>query len=600
MILYGTPNECCLLSEPRAQTRVPSIWSCLLIALSLFVIAGGCATQEEWDRFWAGFQDKGEQPSANPPLASNSRAVQGTVGEYVTIDGLRMNHVRGFGLVVDLIDTGGVDGPERVKDYITKEVRRSQEIGAPGETVDEILKGRDSAMVNVTGQIPAGAKKGDRFDLVVEKMGSQTRSLVGGRLVLCELKLFADTPSGVIEGKPLALGSGPVFVSPFDRAGLATSKVDLKLGFVLGGGVVKEPRKIRLVLNDPRYSIAQQIVSRLNGRYAKADPIADAKGASTIELTIPPEFQDRKRVFLERVMHTTLNEHPATLERRAKELSDEIMIEGAEYESIGLAWEAIGKVALPIVREHYLSPKPEIAYFSGRTGLRLEDNNSVAVVGKCARDPNSAYRLQAIDELGYATVLHGAGEQLRKLLDDPDEDIRIRAYLALRRRPHPAIESKVMDRDNFVLDIVDSKGPFLIYVQRLVEPRIAMFGTQMKCHPPAVFPGERNDGRRLLTQISAMRDDDHLTVIYRNKRSGINSPRLEAPLLVRDLVKFLGDRFETDDNGRPTGLAVPYSEVIDIFYAFCKSETIPGQLVVEEATAREEGADSKEREESEY
>lgn len=583
---------------PRYNSLGPR--HCAAIALAIGLALGGCSTQEEWDRFWDSFKDKGEQPSANPPLASNSQAVKGTVGEYVTIDGLRMNHVRGFGLVVDLVDTGGVDGPEQVKDYITKEVRRSQEIGAPGETVDEILKGRDSAMVNVVGQIPAGAKRGDRFDLFVEKMGSQTRSLVGGRLVLCDLKLFADTPSGVIEGKPLATGGGPVFVSPFDRAGLATSKVDPKVGFVLGGGIVKEPRRIRLVLNDPRYSIAQQIVSRLNGRYAKADPIADAKGASTIELTLPPEFNDRKRVFLERIMHTTLNDHPAMLERRAKELSDEITDEGAEYESIGLAWEAIGKVGLPIVRHHYHSPKPEVAYFSGRTGLRLEDNDSVAVVGKHAREPNSAYRLQAIDELGYATGLHGAGEQLRKLLDDADEDIRIRAYLALRRRPHPAIESKVMDTDNFVLDVVDSKGPFLIYIQRLGEPRVAIFGAQMKCNPPAVFPGERNDGRRLLTQISALRDEHHLTVIYRNKRTGVNSPKLEAPLLARDLVKFLGNRFETDDEGRPTGLAVPYSEVVDILHALCKSGSIPAQFVVEEATAREEGADSKEREESEY
>jgi hypothetical protein len=169
----------------------------------------------------------------------------------------------------------------------------------------------------------------------------------------------------------LAAASGPVFVSPFDRAGLATSAVDKTIGTVLGGALVKDPRKVRLVLNDPRYSIAQQIVSRLNGRYAKADPIADAKGPSTVELTIPAAFNERKRVFLERVLHTTLQENQAMLERRAKDLGDEIKEEQAEYESIGLAWEAIGKVALPVIREHYHDSKPESNYYAARTGLRL-------------------------------------------------------------------------------------------------------------------------------------------------------------------------------------------------------------------------------------
>ncbi len=573
-----------------------------MIGLGIVLAVGGCATKEEWNRFWDSFKDKGEQPEANPQLASKSKALQGTIGEYVTIDGLRLTQIRGFGLVVDLVDTGGGDAPEQVKTYLTKEVRRRQPIGRPGQTVDEILKGRDSAMVNVTGLIPAGAQKGDRFDIAVGSMGSQATSLVGGRLVLCDLKLYAETPAGVIEGKTLATAMGPVFVSPFDRAGMATSNVDLKVGYVMSGATVTEPRKIRLVLNDPRYSIAQQIKTRLNGRYGGAYPIADAKGPSMVELDIPKEFQDRKRVFLERVMHTTLNDNPAILERRAEDLGQEITQEDAEYESIGLAWEAIGKLALPVIRQHYRDSKPEISYFSGRSGLRLEDKDSVAIVGKHAQDSNSVFRAQAIDELGYATNLHGAGEQLRKLLDDPDEDIRIRAYTALRRRPHPAIETKVMDEDNFVLDVVDSQGPFLIYVQRLIEPRVAVFGKQMKCVPPVLFPGDRDDHRRFLTQISAASKDEFLSVIYRNKRMGVNSPTLQGPVNVGELIRFLGNRYATDDEGRPTGLAVPYSEVVDILHTFCKSGAIPAHLVVEEATAREESDTdtTKEREESEF
>jgi hypothetical protein len=142
--------------------RNANILGLLIICLA----SSGCATKEEWNRFWDSFKDRGEQPDPNPPLASKSKALQGAIGEYVTIDGLRMTQARGYGLVVDLVDTGGVDGPSIVLEYIKKEVRRRQQIGEPGQTVEEILKGADSTAVEVTGLIPPAAKKGDRFDVI--------------------------------------------------------------------------------------------------------------------------------------------------------------------------------------------------------------------------------------------------------------------------------------------------------------------------------------------------------------------------------------------------------------------------------------------------
>jgi hypothetical protein len=562
----------------------------------------GC-TQEEWRRLFD-TEDKGSQPDPSTDGRVSSVAVAGSIGRLVTIDGLRLNHVRGFGLVVDLVDTGGSDGPEVVKNYLAKEIRRWQEPSQQSLSLKELLESRDAAMVEVTGLVPAAARKGDRFDVVIRALGTQTKSLVGGRLVLCNLKLYAESPSGVIEGKTLATAAGPVFVSPLETDGKLADKVDLRTGWVLGGGLATEDRRVRLVLNDPRYSIAQQIVARVNGRYSTTDPVAVGQSPSFVDLRIPDKFQQRKRLFLERVLFTTLQAGDSFLERRAKDLVEAINQPGAEYESIGLAWEAIGPICLSVVKELYNNSTPEVAYYAGRTGMRLGDSRGMEVVATFAKDAKFALRDQAINELGEAVDMFGAGEHLRKLLDDPDVLTRLRAYKALRLRPHPAIESRVLYQDNLILDVVNSSGPYLIYVQRSMAPRIAVFGSQMSCRPPAIFPGERHDGRRVQTQISALEGSDSLTVIYNNKRTGLNSPPLPVPLNVARLIEFLGATPVKDDQGQWKGLGASYSEIVDVLASFCeeRARVIPATFIAEDLTGEGEQRpdDERERKESEY
>lgn len=575
----------------------------LLFAIAF--LASSCV-KEEWERFGDSFgKDKPTQPEATPRPKSKTKALQGAIAPLVTIEGTQLMSVRGYGLVVDLVDTGGADGPDEVKKYLIKQVRKHQEIGAPGIPTEEIFKGRDAAMVEITGLIPAAAKRGDRFDVVVKALGSQSKSLVGGRLVLGELKLYAETPQGVIEGKPLATATGPVFVSIFDEEGVATNNILLRTGFVLGGGSVTEPRRVRFVLNDPRYAITQQIVARINGRYGGVDPIAVGQSASYVDINIPDEWKWRKRLFLEQVAHTTLNENPSILEKRAVELVQEIDGPDVDFEAISLAWLAIGKIALPHLKETYQHALPDARYYAALAGIRMGDNAAAEVLATFANEVDNKFRLQAIDELGFATNMYGAGETLRKLMDDPDDEVRIRAYRALRRRPHPAITSKVLDKDNLILDVIETGGPFLIYVQRLGEPRIAIFGKQLKCRDDTIFPGERKDGRRLLTQISAKPGDQSLTVIYKGKRLGKASDALAAPMNVGELVEFLGDAMKRDDEedgGRVRGLAVPYSEIVDVLYTLTKAQSIPAKFQTEGLKEGEEAPveETRDRQESEY
>jgi len=575
----------------------------ILVAL-LFVgwlVSTGCMTGTEWKR-WLNSGDKGEQPIASPRSASRDPSVRDTIAPLITLQGMRFNQVRGFGLVVDLVDTGGSDGPEVVRTHMIKEIRRKQDVGLPGIPALEVLNSRDTVMVEITGYIPAGAVKGDRFDMLVRALGSEASSIVGGRLVLGDLRLYAETPSGVLGSKPLATASGPVFVSPFDRNGDPTDKVDLRRGVVLGGGQVSESRKVRLVLNDPRHSVAKRIERAINGRYAGGDEsLAVGESSAMIHLKIPSSMVRRKRLFLERVLHTSLQGNPTAVRKRTAMLLEEIEDPDANCGSIGLALEAIGKIALPEIRRLFEHESPRVAYFMGRTALRLEDRGGLEIVARRATDAGSEFRMEAIDELGWAygaSRMYAAGECLRKLVDDERTAVRIAAYRALSRRPHPAIATTVLDEDNLILDVVETSGPYLIYVQRSGAPRIALFGKNMRCKGPAMFPGDREDGRTLLTQLSSPPDAGHLDLIYSNKRTGVISPRLEAPMGVADLVEFLGDAPRRED-GKLIGYAVPYSEIVDVLSAFCEAKTIPATLILEGIEKTEDDG-SGQRGESEF
>ena len=564
----------------------------------MLLLGAGCKTRAEWDRFF--HRPASQQPEAEPRTASSSLAMRGTIAPLVTIQSLQYQQVRGFGLVVDLVDTGGRDGPEVVRKYLLKEIRRREQDVSPTHSPLEILNSRDSTMVELTGFIPAGAEKGDRFDVSIRALGTEATSLVGGRLVLGELKVYAATPSGVLGGKTLAVAEGPVFVSPFDRLGRPTDKVDLRRGVALGGGTVQQPRLLRLVLNEASPSRAQRIERRLNSRYAGEEPVAIGRSTGVLELKIPREFRGHKRTFLERALRTTLNGDPPFLKRRSQELIREFKKPEADGNAIGLALEAIGAIVLPDMQPLYADKSVAVSYYASRTGVRLGDREAGRVLARLAEDAASPFRKQAIDELGWAVKMYAAGETLRKLLSDPNDDIRIAAYKALRRRPHPAIETKVLDEDNLFLDTVDSRGSYLIYIQRRSAPRIAVFGRHMACTPPVMFPGDRDDGRRLVTQLSARSGDEALTFKFKNKHNGGVSPKLLAPLEIVPLIEYLGDTPTTLDDDRRVGFAVPYSEIVDILSTFCHTKCLSAKLVIQSLENRPTSGAANEREESEF
>ncbi|MFO0972127.1 MAG: flagellar basal body P-ring protein FlgI [Phycisphaerae bacterium] len=540
----------------------------LLAACALAAAPAGCESMRDW----FGKKKPPAEP-APPPAARSTKAVDDTVQSVARISGLQTMVVRGYGLVVGLVGTGGGDCPDEVRRFLEKEVARRRS----KMTLREILDRRDAAPVAVTAEIPAAAKAGTFVDVVVQALGSQTTSLAGGTLLDCDLKVLADSPRGIIEGKAVARARGPIFQRPYRRD--KQSFDEPRAGLVLGGGILGEDRRVRLQMSTPTYNVAARIRDRLNGRFEADRPVADAVSPDEIHLTIPREFLLRERYFLNLALHTYLNGNPGFLQRRAAELADEIDHPRAYYEEIAWAWEAIGKTILPVIRPVYGHATAAASFYAARAGARLGDEEAVAVLARHAAD--GPFTALAIDELGSVPNTYRAGEALMKVASGSDNLLRIAAYKSLLRLQHPGCVPERVGRENFILDRVDCAGPPLVFVATTGQQRIAILGANPRVRPPLAYHDD-------LVTLAADASADALRAARFNPRSRQTSPPMNCPLDLPSLVRFLGRDPVELDAGKFAGIGLDYSSVVRVLARLSADGALGATFILERPTVSDE------------
>jgi len=518
------------------------------------------------------------------------RAMAGTIGEVAFLRGNRWLAVRGYGLVVGLGRNGSRDCPRPLRRYMLQEIRKHLRAGGiyqPGEvqvSATRLLESLDTAVVEVTGLIPPGAARAARFDVRVRAVeGTNTRSLEGGRLYTCRLHIYAaDTRRGVVQGRAVATAAGPIFQNPFAASGRAATAVDPREGFVLGGGFNLVPRRMELVLVQPSYRLARQVMDRINERFGAGLKIADAVSEGLIYVQAPESWRNREDRFYALVMHLPLSRDESFLLQRAKVLIGYLAEPDPVAEDIALILEAMGQVAVEAVQEHYTDRNRLVRFYCARVGLRLRDDAAVDVLAAEALDPNSPFRLAAIRELGDATDVALARLPLRRLLDDRDAVVRLAAYEGLHKHRDEKISAVRVGSDNFTLEIVDCGGEPLIYATRSMEPRIAIFGRGLRCEPPVFYMHPEK-----IVAVTADAGDTQLTVVRRTPFAKVSEP-LKVSLDVADLIRFLGEVPEPDEEtGRIKGVGLLYSQVLDVIWSLCRSGAIPARFEIQKAPVAE-------------
>jgi len=165
----------------------------------------------------------GCSPTAQMPSEVSDKAVtdENTVGSATELTGFLSLRVDGFGVVINLAGTGSRECPPAQREFIIKYLRgmkSRRELKKPYDqmTAEQILDSTSTAVVQVSGLVPAGAPKGEAFDVEVRALPqTQTTSLQGGLLLPSDMRILAVGSRGILAGQRGAVASGELFINPF-------------------------------------------------------------------------------------------------------------------------------------------------------------------------------------------------------------------------------------------------------------------------------------------------------------------------------------------------------------------------------------------------
>ncbi len=502
------------------------------VAMSLPLL-GGCA------------EDK--KPAPPPPKYESRPAKLGlpafmhdTIWERVDVGNTEPFQVSAYGLVVNLDNTGDSTAPTAVKEYIKKEMVRHKygsllNPGYESQTPDRVLADKRVAIVQVVGQLPPGVRKGQTFDVVVQALPkNQTSSLAGGELYLTDLKINGADPADPF-GKvnEYAHCKGPIFVNPAyalnkEVRPAGNVRQSLRNGVIMDGAVAKYDRPLFLRLLNPETRIARYIEQRIIDRFQDTT-VAGAQDEGIVQIFVPYAYHGDWYHFAKLITHLYLDGSPEMLASRAKMLVSEAMKPDAKLEDISYCWEGIGPIALPFLEPLLTDARPPIAFAAARAAAYIGDpsNAATATLMEMARNNMHPFQLNAIETLGGLAPSAAVNQMLRELLDSERTLVRIEAYKVLARNGASFLQTQVVTRDpnnqKFVLDIVPSNGPPIVYATRTGMPRIAIIGSMPEVATPVMF--RAMDDR--LT-ISSSEIGQTLTIYYRTPAASDATGKLQS------------------------------------------------------------------------
>lgn len=224
---------------------------------------------------------------ANPSqLGSMSLDPSVRIKDIAFVEGDRVNHLSGEGLVFGLSGTGGKSQQTRAMAsnyYLRKGIRVGQ--------VDT----KNMSAVMVSGKIPPNARPGETI-LVTVSVADDATSLRGGTLNQTALRgiddeIYAIAQGPIIGGGISAQGAAASVQKNHPTVGVCEAIVErpIPCGRIVTNG------RIRMILRNKSYSTATSIVNALNRIFPGG---AWALNSGTVEIRIPSTFANNVTEFI--------------------------------------------------------------------------------------------------------------------------------------------------------------------------------------------------------------------------------------------------------------------------------------------------------------
>jgi hypothetical protein len=569
------------VANQPARCVFVSLSACLAIALGLS--AGGCAAKQKQSTSHLGaYQNLGAKKIP--------AYLKGSVYEMVELANQEPLNISAFGLVGQLRGTGDTKAPPAVRTWMTKEmVRRgfgSRTMGFENVPAGRVLASPDFAIVRVDAALPPGARAGDRIDAYVSALANDTSSLAHGVLFETELKedgANPQAPSATIQvwsrcGGPIAVNPAYALDAPANPA--PAVKASLRKGIVMNNGVVYQDRPLWLMLRQPQYSVARAIERRINDRFQQyadhprkdgqpGNLVAMAFDEGIVQFFVPKAFAGDWEHFAGVVTHLYLNPSSSFAATKAAELAEQAVKPDARLLDISYCWEGLGSPAMPVVSKLMAHSDPGVSFAAARAAAFIGDPSFAAqeTLIRIAETRDHPFRITAIQTLGKLQPSTALSQLLRRLLDAPEAVVRIEAYRVLAASNDQTLFSKSVSRnegrEKFVLDVVPSDGPPLIYATRQGRPRIAVIGRMPMVRQPVTFVALAQRLTIATTQAGGdEKKQDVLGIYYRDPR--LQGKESAVKILSRPDVAELAARLAGEGAPGQQRLDFSYGEVVAI------------------------------------
>ncbi len=487
-----------------------------------------------------------------------------TIGSLANVLAPEAVAVEGYGIVGGLRGTGSAECPPQIRAYLKRYIQKQL---ASSDTpsrldIDQYISSPQTAVVLIEGIIPALPSKNQFFDVRVTALqGTQTTSLEGGSLFSAELK----RPGSFGMSTPvLADVEGPIFIDKINTVGL-----NMKIGYVLGGGRVLDEYRIILALNKSDFKMANRIRNALNERFGEG--MARAVLADRVEVMVPVYYKNRKESFISMVKAMYLSQEPETTLERIRTHVKNLADSKNKYDS-EIALEAIGNQSLSSLNVLLNSADEPVRLHAARCMLNLGSDAGLAALRHIAMDTSSPNRLEALKAIAVGARRPDATSVARKLLQDSDFQITLAAYKHLRQLGDIAITQEFIGR-NFYLEQTAQTHHKVIYASRNSQPQIVLFGAPLQCDSNIFV--ESADGE---ITINTPAGRDYVTIMRKHpKRPGVVA-RLNCSYDLGHIIKTLCDEPPTDDDKGKGGLGVSYTEAVVLLKRMCDKGAINAEF----------------------
>ncbi len=201
----------------------------------------------------------------------------------VNVDGIRVNQLIGYGLVVGLNGTGDKSQTDFTVHTLVNMLDRM------GITVDQKkVKVKNVAAVMVTAKFPPFAKAGTKADVVVSSIGD-AKSIEGGTLLM--------TPLSAPNGEIYAVAQGPISVGGMNvsAGGGGAVKNHPTVGRIPNGAIVEKEIGYKLdqtsiMLSFKQVSLSNVVKSKNIINRIFKERIAEVDSPTTIKIKVPEGY----------------------------------------------------------------------------------------------------------------------------------------------------------------------------------------------------------------------------------------------------------------------------------------------------------------------